>query len=205
MSDSGQKKYRKGNKTIEESLRISVQIDRNSFASADEKLYSYNPKFTRNDVSFVVLVKILDENTFDEFDCQNILKDTFTIGFGKKKSSGYGQFEVFNFDEFKGINEPLETTSFIVLGNYLPSKEDKVIPIGYDINTKYGKFGEAFALSENPFKNPIVFLISGSCFQTVNINKREYYGRVSEVGEISSTNSLAAQFGMPFHLFFNLT
>lgn len=191
---------RKKKRIIEESLRVSVQIDRNSFASSEGKLFSYNPKFSRDDVSFVVLIKVLDEDKHKEFDCENIIKDTFTVGFGKKKSSGYGQFEVIGCEEFNKIEEPKESNTFYVLGNYLPANEDKVTPIGYDINTKYGKFGEELALSDNPFKNPIVFLTVGSCFKTEN--KKDFYGRVTMGGEISGANSFAVQFGMPFTLNF---
>jgi CRISPR-associated protein Csm4 len=193
---------RKKKKIIEESLRVSVQIDRNSFASSEGKLFSYNPKFSRDDVSFVVLIKVLNEAKYKEFDCDNILKDTFTIGFGKKKSSGYGQFEVFGCDEFNEIREPIESNTFYVLGNYLPANEDRITPIGYDINTKSGKFGEEFSLSENPFKNPIAFLTAGSCFKTDN--KKDFYGRISNESEISLTIKEAVQFGMPYCLKFNL-
>lgn len=186
---------------IEESLRVSVQIDRNSFASAEGKLYSYNPKFTRDDVSFVILVKVIDEGKFKEFNCENILNDTFIVGFGKKKSSGYGQFEVVGYKEFPDIVESDNAKSFMVLGNYLPHQDDKISPIGYDINTKYGKFGEELALSENPFKNPIVFMTAGSCFMAEN--DCDFYGRVTFDGEISGLNNFAVQFGMPFILKFN--
>jgi CRISPR-associated protein Csm4 len=196
------KNKKKKKKIFEESLRVSVQIDRNSFASAEGKLYSYNPKFPRDDVSFVVLLKILNEDKYKEFDCDNILKETFTIGFGKKKSSGYGQFEVLGCGEFNEIREPIESNTFNVLGNYLPSKEDDVSPIGYDINTKYGKLGEEFSQSENPFKNPIAFLTAGSCFKTGN--KKQFYRRISNESEISLTIKEAVQFGMPYYLKFNL-
>lgn len=196
-SKKGKKKKKR---IIEEALRVSVQIDRNSFAAAEGKLYSYNPKFSRDDVSFVILVKVLDDDKFKEFNCENILKETFIIGFGKKKSSGYGQFEVSDYYEFSSFEEDNDANAFMVLGNYLPFHEDKVTPIGYDINIKYGKLGEEFALSENPFKNPIVFLTAGSCFRTET--RHEFYGRVTNEGEISISNPFAVQFGMPFTLKF---
>ncbi|NWG28926.1 MAG: hypothetical protein HXY48_10380 [Ignavibacteriaceae bacterium] len=201
-TDSNKKKNKRKKKEIEESLRVSVQIDRNSFASAEGKLFSYNPKFSRDDVSFVVLLKILNEDKYKEFDCENILKETFTIGFGKKKSSGYGQFEVLGCEEFNNIVEPNESNTFYVLGNYLPANEDKITPIGYDINTKYGKLGEEFSHSENPFKNPIVILTAGSCFKTEN--RKQFYGRISNESEISFTVKEPVQFGMPYYLKFNL-
>lgn len=195
----------KKKKIIEEGLRVSVQIDRNSLASAEEKLYSYNPKFTREDVSFVILVKVLDEDNFgkDKFNCEKILKDTFEIGFGKKKSSGYGQFEAGEMSEFNDLQEPTDSNAFIVLGNYLPDDSEKMNPIGYDINTKFGKLGEELSNSENPFKNPIVFLTAGSCFQTSI--KKDFYGRVTDKGEVAPSKEFVIQFGIPFTLKFNYT
>jgi len=183
-----------------ESLRVSVQIDRNTFGSNEGRLFSYNPQYTRDDVSYIVLIKVIDETCFDNFRCKKILRDTFTLGYGKKKSSGYGQFEVGKISELNDLQEPKDTNAFIVLGNYLPSEADKVSPIGYEINTKYGKLGEELSSSENPFKNPIVFLTAGSCFKTTNV--KPFYGRITNENEISSINGFAVQFGMPFILNF---
>ncbi|MBM3712863.1 MAG: hypothetical protein FJW56_05445 [Actinobacteria bacterium] len=195
------KKNKKKSKILEESLRVSVQIDRRSFGSMQGRLFSYKTKYPAEDVVFVVLVKVIDEVKFNvDFKCEQILKDTFSIGYGKKKSSGYGHFEILSFEEFNQIQEPKESNAFIALGNYLPSINDKVVPIAYDINTKYGKLGEELSSSENPFKNPIVFLTAGSCFKTDMI--KEFFGRVTGNGEISQANNFAVQFGIPFTLKF---
>ncbi len=200
-SDNNKKNNRK-KKILEDSLKVSVQIDRQSFGSMQGRLFSYKPQYSGGDVYFVVLVKIFDEAIFNAFNCEQILKDTFSLGYGKKKSSGYGQFEVLSFEEFNEINEPNECNAFVVIGNYLPSNDDKVLPLGYDYNIKYGKLGEELSLSENPFKNPIVFLTAGSCFKTTN--PKSFYGRVTDEGEISGANKFALQFGMPFILHFNI-
>jgi CRISPR-associated protein Csm4 len=189
-------KKKKGMPLINETLKVSVQIDRNSFTSSDGKLFSFNPRYTRDDVSYAVLIKVLDEDNFKMFDCENIIRETFSIGFGKKKSSGYGQFEILSFGEFNDIKESENSNAFMVLGNYLPSDADKVCPIGYDINTKYGKLGEELSGSENPFKNPIVLLTAGSCFKTEI--KKDFYGRVTNNGEVSPSNTFVVQFGMPY-------
>lgn len=167
------------------------------------RLFSYKPKYSGENVEFVVLVKMIDEINFKEFKCEQILKEVFTVGFGKKKSSGYGHFEVLYFEEFNGINEPKESNSFLVIGNFLPNSNDKITPLGYDYNTKYAKFGEELSSSENPFKNPMVFLTAGSCFKTENI--KEFYGRITNEGEISPTIPFAVQFGMPFVLNINFS
>src|SRR5690606_21103925 len=182
---------------VSESLRVSVQIDRNSFASSEGRLFSYNPKYTRDDVYYVIFIKVLDEAAFKEFDCKNLIEEIFKVGFGKKKSSGYGQFEIAGLEEFNKIKEPENPNAFIVLGNYLPSYKDNITPIGYDINTKYGKLGEELSQSENPFKNPIVFITSGSCFKTES--KNDFYGRVTNEAEVSIRKEVV-QFGIPFTL-----
>lgn len=191
-----------GNFLPKESLRISVQIDRNSMSSFEGKLFEYNPVLA-NPKSFTsILIKILDEEYFEVNNCLNILKDCFETGFGKKKSSGYGQFTVEDISDFNEIEEPSDSNAFMVLGNYLPSKDDGITPLGYDINTKYGKLGEELSQSENPFKNPIVFLKAGSCFKVEK--KKEFYGRVTNQGEISPSFKEAVQFGIPFIIHFKI-
>lgn len=188
---------------ISEQLRTSVQIDRSSFTSSEGMLFSYNPTYPRNDVEYCVMVKILDENIFKVFNCENVLKEVFHIGFGKKKSSGYGQFSVADdFKEFSELQEPSNPNAMVVLGNYLPDDNDSVKPIGYEIKTKYGRLGEELSLSENPFKKPIIFLTAGSCFHTSQ--KKKYYGRITDQGEISPANPQVVQFGMPFFLEFSI-
>ncbi len=190
------KKKKKKEPITTEALRVSVQIDRNTFGSSVGRLFSYSPKYTREDVSYVILIKVLEDEAYKSFDCENILKEVFNVGFGKKKSSGYGQFEVGELVEFNDLIEPVNSNAFVSLGNYLPSENDKISPIGYEMNTKYGKLGEEFSQSENPFKNPISFLTAGSCFKTVI--KKDFYGRITDDGEISAVNSFAVQFAMPF-------
>lgn len=184
-----------------EALRVSVQIDRSTFGSSEGRLFSYNPKYAREDVSYVVLIKVIDAAAYKSFECESILKEVFKVGFGKKKSSGYGQFDVGEITEYNSFKEPDDANAFLVLGNYLPDESDKITPIGYEINTKYGKLGEELSQSENPFKNPIVFLTAGSCFRT-NVNK-EFYGQITDEGKISPTKREVVQFGMPFTLKFN--
>lgn len=191
---------RKKRPVMSEALRVSVQIDRSTFGSSEGRLFSYNPKYTREDVSYVVLIKVIDEAAYKSYDCESLIKDLFKVGFGKKKSSGYGQFDVGIIAEFNSFQESPEANAFMVLGNYLPDASDEITPIGYDINTKYGKLGEELSQSGNPFKNPIVCLTTGSCFRTEN--KKDFYGRLSNENEISPTIKEAVQFGTPFTLNF---
>ncbi|MBS1517940.1 MAG: hypothetical protein JSS91_07620 [Bacteroidetes bacterium] len=197
-----------------EDLRTSVEISRETFSSKESQLFSYAPYYVQEELinskrneftktNTVIFIKILYEEKFNEknFDCENILKDVFNIGFGKKKSSGYGEFEVNGFDNFEGFKEPDDSNGFITLSNYLPSVEDKITADNsyYDLNIKYGKLGEELALSLNPFKKPIVFMTPGSCFKTDV--KKDYYGRcVRDIVELSGWKDKVLQNGIAFTL-----
>lgn len=192
---------------FETDLKVSVEIDRNSLNAREGQLFSYHPKFLDEDTRVVFLIKILDEDAYyHKFNCEEILKDVFEIGFGKKKSSGFGQFELYkNFEEFSLLQEPedSEANAFINLGNYLPSNDDGISKDGssYDFIVKYGRLSEEKSLSENPFKKPLVLFTPGSIFKTSKI--KDYYGQVTQGGHISEFD-LAVQFGIPFTLKFNL-
>jgi len=187
---------------FESELRVSVEIDRQSAKSKEGQLFSYHLRYLKKGNTLVFLIKVIDEKAFNEFKCQEILKDVFTVGYGKKKSSGYGQCVVNgNLDDFKDIDEPDNPNGFITLGNYLPAQGDGVVDGYYDTKVKYGKLGESFSSSKVPFKKPIIMITQGSYFITSKPNL--WYGRITGVGEISPLKSEAVQFGMPFTLLFN--
>lgn len=195
---------------FETDLKVSVEIDRDSLSAREGQLFSYHPKFLDEGTRVVFLIKVLNENIFysDKFKCEEILKDVFEIGFGKKKSSGFGQFQVISNNgnittDFDGFDEPSSANSFITLGNYLPSYDDGISKDGssYDFIVKYGRLSEEKSLSKNPFKKPLILLTPGSIFKTSKI--KDYYGRVTQGGHISEFDIDAVQFGMPFILRFN--
>lgn len=192
-------------------LRTSVEISRETFSSKESQLFSYAPFYIEEEIisskknvfsktNTVIFIKILNESEFKNFDCEKILKEVFKTGFGKKKSSGYGEFDVSGFDKFEGFKEPEDSNGFITLSNYLPSEFDGITADNsyYELNIKYGKFGEELALIKNPFKKPIVFMIQGSCFKTVE--KKEFFGRCTINGEISSLYEEAIQNGIALSL-----
>jgi len=163
---------------FEDELRVSVEIDRQTFQSKDGQLFSYNPKYLDNDTFIVIFIKILNTKKWDDDKCEKILKSVFEIGYGKKKSSGYGQFEIIgNFEDFKGFNGQEDSNGFVSLSQYLPADKDKITNAYYDINVKYGKFGEEKSNSQNPFKPPMLFMKPGSCFETDIDIPKDFYGR----------------------------
>lgn len=182
---------------LNEDLRVSVEIDRETFASKEHNLFSYHPVYTEPDATFAIFVKITDPDKYEDYQCENILKAVFEIGYGKKKSSGYGEFKVVSFSDYTKFSEPDEPNGFIVLGNYLKSPDDKCTDGFYETNVKYGKLGEELSQSPNPFKSPIILFTAGSCFFTDQ--KKEFYGRITDESEISPV-AFVRHFGTPFTL-----
>ncbi|HAY32510.1 MAG TPA: hypothetical protein DCY06_00115 [Bacteroidetes bacterium] len=178
-------------KTFDDSLRTNVQINRETLSAMEGRLFSYSPKylnsnFEKNEqkVNICFLIKKFNEQEFEYFHCEELLKEVFDTGFGKKKSSGYGQFKVEGgLTEYDKIHEPNNSNGFLNLSNYLPSNEDGITDYYYDYHVKYGKLGEQYAQSENPFKKPIIFFKPGSCFKTKD--PKDWYGRCTNEKEIS--------------------
>lgn len=186
---------------VETNLRVSVQIDRETNRSADGQLFSYSPSYLKANnkiANFAILIKVIDENNFKKYNVESLLINTFELGYGKKKSSGYGEFKFISFSEYNKIKEPIDSTAFINYSNYLPSDDDKIIDGFFETSLKYGKLGEVFSNSENPFKQPILFLKEGSLFYTKI--KKDYYGRITKQSEINSAKPDTVQCGFSFSL-----
>lgn len=183
---------------ITKDLRIHVGIDRNTLTHMDGLLFEQNPEYLGDKTSYAILVKILDESAYKDFEVESIFKDVFITGFGKKKSSGYGAFEWNGMDNYENLTEPDgDCNGFYTLGNYLPSIEDEIKDGYYRFFVKYGKLGETRASGPNPFKKPMIMMKPGSCFEVEKA--RDFYGRITNQREISTTDNVV-QFGMPFTL-----
>lgn len=108
-----------------------------------------------------------------------IFDDLSKSGYGKKKSTGSGQFSIseeveFNFQKTSNAN------GFVSLSNFCPAENDPTEGL-YKTFVKYGKLGEEFTFCGNPFKKPLVMVKAGSVFKTVGPPK-EYYGRMIQEG-----------------------
>jgi CRISPR-associated protein Csm4 len=99
------------------------------------------------------------------------------IGFGAKKSSGKGVFEVESIEELSSLVDVPDANGYAVLSNFVPSERDSTTGY-YKLFTKYGKLGEELANKQNPFKYPIVFIQAGSCFYSKSIP--DYCGTILE-------------------------
>lgn len=186
----------------EDTLRTSVEIDRETMGAKKSRLFSYGPKFLKD--GFInVFIKILNKAAYNEYECEKILKETFELGYGKKKSSGYGNIEIEgNIEQFKGFKEPEKFDGFLILSSYLPSKKDEIQDGFYDFHVKYSKLGEEYSSGMNPFKKPIILFKPGSIFKTKQ--DREFYGRTTKDEEITHQSGVI-QNGIAFTLKIRIT
>ncbi len=184
-------------------LRVSVTIDRAQMKALEGGLYTYSPVFPEfmegdkeKKTTQAVLVRIYGQKRFDELKAEELLREVFETGFGKKKSSGFGAFECGEFKEYTELMEPDNSNGFLTLGHYTPSTDDGLMAGYYNHNIKYGKLGEERANNPNPFKKPILNFSPGSCF-TVNKTK-EWYGLVTD-GVVEGEKNIW-HFGVPLTL-----
>jgi CRISPR-associated protein Csm4 len=126
------------------------------------------------------------------------LEDLQATGYGKRKSIGYGQVESFTLKAFDGFADVPEANGFVTLSRFVPAPDDPTDGYWKAI-VKYGKLGEEFAASPNPFKRPLVQLACGSCFRTTE--PRDWYGQLLEGLSIrEEIKHYAFAFPLPMHL-----
>lgn len=194
-------------------LRTRVKISRETFSSEEGLLFSQESRsisgthdqIKNGEIRWNVFIKVLNKEKFecDEFKCEKYLKEVFSLGFGKKKNIGYGEFVDIKWDNFDSFEQPeAGSNGFITLGNYLPAAGDGLKNMRYKQFLKYPKLGEEFSKSDDPFKKPIVFFLPGSVFYTDKVGG--YYGRCTNPGDISSSKVEVIQNGYAFSLRANL-
>lgn len=103
----------------------------------------------------------------------------FLLGIGKNKSTGKGTFDVIEWKEDEDLlmNGVENANAFVALSNFIPKKDDP-IKGKYKTLVKYGKLDREYAMSDTPFKKPILFFQAGAVFQDEDVKSHSYYGRI---------------------------
>jgi len=109
-----------------------------------------------------------------------ILKKLLTLlaqtGYGKDKSVGRGQFQVTVILPASELDDCPGTDGFVSLSSFVPAPDDPTDG-RWKLRTKYGKLGEEWALSELPFKRPLLQFEPGAAFRT-GTAPRGWYGSI---------------------------
>lgn len=110
-----------------------------------------------------------------ENELEKLFQNFSQMGYGKRKSVGYGTIEDLEFDDnFNGFPEFVEANGFMTLSGFIPKESDPTEG-RWRIRVKYGRLGEELANSGNPFKKPLVMLTPGSVFYDKPL--KDYYGQ----------------------------
>jgi CRISPR-associated protein Csm4 len=113
------------------------------------------------------------------------------VGYGKRKSAGYGHIANAELQQFQGFDSPVDANGFVTLSNFVPAADDPCNG-NWTIVVKYGKLGEERAVSGQVFKKPLLMLAAGSTFYDWPC--REYYGRL--VRGLNPAHADVVQYGL---------
>ncbi len=194
-------------KLVIERTELKNQINRLTFGttpvedgSAGGNLYDVNELAyvrvsgpERIGLNVCVYVRAQDEAWAEK--AREWLEELSQGGYGAKKASGYGHFEVAGWDPFASFDQPLpDANGFISLSNWVPARQDPSDGF-YTTMVKYGKLGEELARSDNPFKFPLIMLAAGSSFRAQRPIRR-WYGRL--VQKVAPLDERIVQYGYAF-------
>lgn len=126
---------------------------------------------------------VFDENriTFEEL--KTLLETIGKFGFGRDASIGLGKFSIEQSQEtlFPARNN---ANAYLALANCAPQQlgldRERCF---YQITTRFGRHGDIKALSQNPFKKPIILTKAGAVFTPVEWQERRFLG--NGLGNIS--------------------
>jgi len=171
---------------VKQRVTLKNQINRitNTTSAGEGTLYSFEEYHCD---AITIYTKIADG--FKDT-AQELFKHLTKAGYGKRKSVGYGWLEMLDFEPFSGFASPADANAFVSLSNFVPAAHDPTH--GYwSIFVKYGKLGEEYASSANPFKKPLLMFAAGSVFRDFPVH--DYYGRL--VAGLSLSHQEAVQYG----------
>ena len=156
----------------------------------EETFWSQTDGKSRADTPISIYVKVTDH--FVE-QAERLFSFIAAQGYGKRKSIGYGEIESHSFEAFGGFESPPAANGFVSLSNFVPARHDPTEGRWQTI-VKYGKLGEEYATSSNPFKRPLLMLTAGSTFYDAPC--REYYGHL--VRNIAPSHPNVIQYALAF-------
>ncbi len=146
-----------------EQIEFHNKIDRQSGTTSGSGELFVNPITFYQDITFE---SWLDTDYFNHAQLEELFQFISLNGFGKDKNTGKGKYEIsiepYKWDECKDYN------AYLNLSNMAPAKGDN-IRCSYSSNTKFGKVGGDFAVTETPFKYPVLVIEPGAVFSAIEV------------------------------------
>jgi len=155
---------------------VRNSINRNTYTTDDSGVfapYGVEELEFRRIISLYVL---FDEESFSVGEIEQRLNKMGKYGFGKKSSTGKGQFQVKIDENFRGFSDVKSNYYLTLSPSFLNNKADNITKAYYDTFNRFGKF----ANSSTPFKKPVLMAQSGAVVKLKE--KKEYIGKAMNNG-----------------------
>ncbi len=144
--------------------------------------YSIEQKVFLPETELVIFVGIDKSISIEQVD--RALKKIGEFGYGRDASTGLGRFDVCDINKVDLLNNTDDTNACYTLSPCVPGKE-KYNNVYFSPFVRFGKHGDVFAKSGNPFKSPVIMADEGAVFipKTIDVFEKPYIG--SSVTNIS--------------------
>lgn len=106
-------------------------------------------------------------------------------GYGKDSSAGYGKFKVVSFEEINLMETTKTPNALYALSPFCPVEEE-IKEIYFSPFVRFGRHGDIFSKSKNPFKNPVIFADEATVVIPEKMPAKPYIGKA--VKNLSKTN-----------------
>lgn len=161
---------------IRSSARVQTAIDRGLGSAADGQLFETDTQHLDGSCDTLSVYVRSDQHLEQVVACFKALAWT---GFGKKSSTGLGDFEVAGAPEpCKWLDDVPGANAFVALSHFVPAHGDPTNG-RWRTHVTFPKF-HANAVS-NVFKGSILMLAPGSVFRTSEKSPRAWYGSMIPV------------------------
>ncbi|QLB13187.1 CRISPR-associated protein Csm4 [Bisgaardia hudsonensis] len=118
---------------------------------------------------------VFDENRISSEEINSLLENIGKYGFGRDASIGLGKFSVTNTESFE-YHQNTEN-AYLTLANCSPANLNLNKEFSfYQITTRFGRHGDIKALSNNPFKKPILLAKTGAVFTPKQWENKTFLG-----------------------------
>jgi len=157
-------------------LRTSVHLDPKTHHTTGGKYSAYTAEqFIYSDELTLTVYVLIDEARITTAEVQSLIKKIGQVGYGRKASSGYGKFDIVN-DLQKVDFSAAASDSYLTLAPCVPQLDifdkDKSF---YHIFVRFGRHGGTAAISENPFKKPVMTADTGAVFTLKSTQNADKY------------------------------
>ena len=176
--------------------RATMTTGRGMFAPFAETADFYYPE---TELAIFVLI---DEDATDIDRMSTAIERIGTVGFGRNASTGCGRFSLAKSTE-KAWSPKAEADACYTLAPAIPEK-GLYKDCWFTPFTRFGRHGDALAVSKNPFKNPVIMTDEGAVFIPAdrNVFSKPYLGCAAF--NVSKVLSGAVTQGYSFYLPFKL-